>query len=133
MQKKIEQIKDIFINKQFIIFIMIGCINTLSTTVFSSLYTRLLGSIQSFVLGYLTGILISYTLNTIFTFHEGFSGQRLIQFTVSTIPNFIIQLIIVYLGVTLMQLPNIICYGVAALIGVPITFLILKLYVFIKR
>lgn len=130
---KVKALYDMFFNKQFILFVMIGCINTLSTTVFSTIYARVLNSIQAFIVGYLTGIIISYTLNTTFTFKQKFNMMRLLKFSISTIPNFIIQMIIVYLGVTILHLPNIICYGMAAVIGVPITFLILKLYVFVNR
>ncbi|MBE6024279.1 MAG: GtrA family protein [Cellulosilyticum sp.] len=131
--EKLKRIVDIFFNVQFLIFVSIGCINTISTTVFSLIYTRILSSISAFVLGYLTGILISYTLNTVFTFRDKFNIVSLFKFTVSTIPNFIIQFIIVYIGVSLLDLPNIVCYVISALIGVPVTFFIMKFYVFVKK
>lgn len=132
IQSKIKALYDIFLNKQFILFVIIGCINTLSTTVFSTIYTSVLNSIQAFIVGYLTGIIISYTLNTTFTFKQKFNVVSLLKFSISTIPNFIIQMIIVYIGIAILHLPNIVCYGMAAVIGVPITFLILKLYVFVN-
>lgn len=131
--EQIKKIKQLFINRQFIIFIVIGGINTLSSAVFSSLYATLLGKVEAFIPGYATGILVSYTLNTIFTFKDQFELTKLIKFALSTIPNFLIQFVIVYIGVNLLHINNIICYGVAAIIGVPITFAILKLFVYTKK
>lgn len=128
--ERIKKVKQLFINRQFIIFIVIGGINTLSSAVFSSLYSMLLGKVEAFIPGYATGILVSYTLNTVFTFKDQFELKKLIKFALSTIPNFLIQFITVYVGVNLLHINNIICYGVAAIIGVPITFAILKLFVY---
>lgn len=126
----IKQMKKMFFNKQFIIFIIIGGINTISSAIFSSLYSILLGDIEAFIPGYATGILISYVLNTLFTFKDHFQWKKLLQFALSTLPNFITQLIVVYIGVSVLYLPAMICYGIAAVIGVPLTFMILKLLVY---
>lgn len=126
----IENLRRMFINKQFIIFILIGGINTLSSAVFSSLYAAVLGKVQAFIPGYATGILVSYTLNTIFTFQDEWRFRKLIKFAFSTIPNFLIQLITVYIGVNILNINHIVCYGVAAVIGVPVTFIIVKLFVY---
>ena len=128
--EQIEKIKQLFLSKQFIIFIVIGVINTISSAVFSSLYSIIFGSVEAFIPGYATGILVSYTLNTIFTFKDQFELKKLIKFAISTIPNFLIQFIIVYIGVDILGINNIICYGIAAIIGVPTTFVILKLFVY---
>lgn len=128
--EQVEKIKQLFFNKQFIIFIVIGGVNTLSSAIFSSFYSMLLGDIEAFIPGYATGILVSYILNTLFTFKDQFELKKLIKFAISTIPNFLIQLITVYVGVSLLHINNIICYGIAAVVGVPVTFVILKLFVY---
>lgn len=133
MMQYVERLKKVFFNKQFMIFIIIGGINTLSSAVFSSIYSLLLGEVQAFIPGYATGILISYMLNTLFTFKDTFSLNKLIKFAASTIPNFCIQFISVYIGVNLLHVHHIICYGIAAIIGVPVTFLILKFFVYTKH
>ena len=128
--EQIEKIKQLFFNKQFIIFIVIGGINTISSAVFSSFYAMLLGDVEAFIPGYATGILVSYILNTQFTFKDQFELNKLIKFAISTIPNFLIQFVTVYVGVNLLHINNIICYGIAAVIGVPVTFAILKVFVY---
>lgn len=127
------KLKKVFFNRQFIIFIIIGGVNTLSSIIFSSIYALLLGEVQAFVLGYVTGVIVSYTLNTLFTFKDTFSLNKFIKFAISTIPNLLIQFIIVYIGINLLQIHHIICYGMAAILGVPITFLILKLFVYTRN
>lgn len=129
----IKKVKQLFLNKQFIIFIVIGGVNTISSAVFSIFYSMILGDVQAFIPGYITGILVSYILNTTFTFKDSFEVKKLIQFAMSTIPNFLIQLITVYIGVDLLHINNIICYGIAAVVGVPITFAILKLFVYSNK
>lgn len=131
--EQITKMKQLFLNRQFIIFIVIGGINTLSSTVFSYLYAILLGKVEAFIPGYATGVLVSYTLNTLFTFKDQFKLKKLIKFALSTLPNFLIQFIFVFIGVHLLHINNIICYGVAAIIGVPITFAILKLFVYSNK
>ena len=131
--EKLSKVKNILFTKQFIIFVVIGCINTLSSSVFSAFYSMILGDISAFIPGYITGILVAYTLNSVFNFKEKLEWNKLIKYGISTIPNFIIQLIVVYVGVSILGINNYICYGVAAIIGVPVTFIILKLFVFIQR
>lgn len=128
-----KKIKQFLLSKQFIIFIIIGGINTLSSSLFSALYALLLGKVIAFIPGYITGILVAYTLNAHFNFKEQLQWYKLVKYGISTIPNFIIQFIVVYIGVNLLQINHLICYGAAAIIGVPITFIIVKLFVFIQE
>ncbi len=127
------KVRQILFSKQFICFLIIGCINSLSGIVFSWLYSNIVGPIIAFIPGYITGIVISYFLNTIFTFKEAFSIDKFIKFSISTIPNFLIQLITVFYIVNILGLNKLVAYILAAIIGVPVTFIILKLFVFIKK
>ena len=129
----INKVKKMFYNKEFMIFIIIGIINTLSSTVFAMIYSSLLPPTIAFVPGYLTGVVVSYTLNSIVTFKEKLNLNKFIKFAISTIPNFIIQWITVYIVVEIIGIHKLVGYGVAAIIGVPVTFIILKLFVFIKK
>ena len=130
---ELVKLKQILFSKQFICFLIIGCINSLSGIVFSWLYSNILGPIIAFIPGYITGIVISYFLNTIFTFKEAASIDKFIEFSISTIPNFLIQLITVFIIANILGLNKLVAYILAAIIGVPVTFIILKLFVFIKK
>ncbi len=129
----INKFKSMFFNKEFIIFIIIGVINTLSSTVFAMIYSSVLPATIAFVPGYLTGVVVSYTLNSIVTFKEKLSLTKFIKFGISTIPNFIIQWVTVYIVVQVLGIHKLIAYGLAAIVGVPVTFVILKLFVFMKK
>ena len=87
----------------------------------------------AFDLGYASGIIVSYLLNSLITFKEKLGFVRFIKFGISNIPNFIIQKIVVLIVINILTWPSIIAYGLAAVIGVPVTFLIMKLFAFKKK
>ena len=129
MENVIQKLKDIFYSKQFIIFVLIGIVNTFNGTVFSYIYSSFLSANVAFLPGYISGLLISYILNSFITFKEKLSFQKLIKFTVSSMPNFIIQYMVVIIC-NMMGLHKLFAYMLAAIIGVPITFLLLKFFAF---
>lgn len=132
MTKFIEKFKNIFFSKEFIMFIIIGVINTFNGTIFSYIYSIFLNENMAFVLGYISGLLISYILNSLITFKENLAFKQFIRFIISYIPNFIIQNIVVITVFNIMGLNKVIAYSLAAIIGVPITFIFMKLFAFKK-
>lgn len=130
---RVEKLRQMFFNKQFICFVIIGCINSLSGIGFSWIYSAIMGPIIAFVPGYISGIIVSYILNSVFTFKSKLSIERLLKFGISTIPNFLIQFITVLIIVNGLGFHKLVAYALAAIIGVPVTFVILKLFVFIKK
>ena len=119
-----------FLNKEFILFLIIGVINTLNGTLFSVLFSNIFNANIAFVCGYLCGLLIAYLLNSFFTFHETLSLQKGLRFAVSYIPNFIIQNVFVFFIYNLMHYDKLFAYLIAAIIGIPVTFLLLKVFAF---
>ncbi|WP_270566981.1 GtrA family protein, partial [Clostridium beijerinckii] len=59
--------------------------------------------------------------------------NKFIKFAISYIPNFIIQNIVVIIVFNLMGLNKLIAYLLAAIIGVPITFILMKFFAFSKK
>lgn len=129
MNHTIKKVKNIFISKQFIIFIIIGIINTFNGTVFSYIYSSFLNSTIAFLPGYISGLIISYILNSFITFKEAFSFRKFIKFAIYSIPNFIIQYIVVIIC-SAFGIKKLFAYLLAAVIGVPITFLLMKFFAF---
>lgn len=129
MDNIVEKFKNTFLSKEFIIFILIGIINTFNGTLFSYIYSSFLSASVAFLPGYTSGLLISYILNSFVTFKEKLSLQKLIKFTISSIPNFIIQCIVVIICNT-MGFHKLFAYILAAVIGVPVTFILMKFYTF---
>ncbi|MCI6692265.1 MULTISPECIES: GtrA family protein [unclassified Clostridium] len=126
----INKIKSIFINKEFILFIIIGVINTFNGVMFSFIYSSILNENLAFILGYISGLVVSYILNSYITFKEKLSFTKFIKFGISYIPNFIIQNIVVIITFNILGLHKLIAYCLAAIIGIPVTFILLKFFAF---
>jgi putative flippase GtrA len=56
-----------------------------------------------------------------------------VKFFISYIPNFIIQTIIVWLFDAFTAFPAISAYITAAIIGIPVTFILMKIFAFKKK
>lgn len=131
----LKKIINTFFNPKFIRFVFVGFINTFNGVLFSFLYSNIIPNEKlSFVVGYITSLLISYLLNSYITFHDKkLTLKKFIKFCISYIPNFIIQLICVYIFIDVLHLYKLIAYAVAAIIGIPITYLVLLLFTFNKK
>lgn len=127
-----ENAKTIFLSSQFFGFLIIGGINTFNGVFFAWLFSLLWTPIAAWVVGYVCALTVAYLLNSFLIFRKSLSLFRYVRFCISYIPNFLVQLACVYIIVTLLQWHELIAYALAAIIGVPVTFLMLKLYAFIK-
>ena len=128
-----EKAKRHFFSFEFFRFLVIGCINTLNGVVFSFLFSRILPAQVAFWCGYILSLGISYLLNSAITFHERLSFSKMLRFFVSYIPNFLIQNVVVFLVHGVFGGTELMAYILAAVIGIPVTFLILKLFAFRKK
>jgi len=133
MKYIIGLVKKNFINKEFVLFIIIGTANTFNGTVLSLLYSMFLQANIAFVMGYITGLIIAYFLNSFFVFKRKPQFFRLIKFAISYIPNFIIQNVCVLILYNWLNWNRLIVFAFAAAVGIPITFLILKVFAFGKK
>ncbi len=123
-----------FLSREFLSFVVVGVINTLSNVVFSTIYSLFIhNTTLAFFPGYITSNVVSYILNSKLTFKEKLGFVKFIKFFVSYIPNFIIQTVIVWLFDTFIHGPSVIAYAIAAVIGVPVTFVFMKIFTFRKK
>ena len=129
----LEKAKRQFFSFEFFRFLVIGCVNTLNGVVFSYLFSRILPAQVAFWCGYVLSLGISYLLNSAITFHERLSFPKMLRFFVSYIPNFLIQNVVVFLVHGVFGGTELLAYILAAVIGIPVTFLILKLFAFRKK
>lgn len=131
---KLKQLINIFFSKQFLLFLFVGCINTFNGILFSMLFNKLFDPNTSFVFGYLSSLCINYILNSYITFKDkALSFIKFIKFAVAYIPNFLIQNLCVIIIYNILHWDKLIAYTLAAIIGIPITFLLTKFLVFIRR
>ena len=130
----LQKAKTIFFDKSFILFILVGMINTINGIVASFLYSLVIKSANlAFIIGYITSLIISYVLNSIITFKEKLQFTKLVKFCISYIPNFVIQNIVVFIIFNLLNWNKLIAYVMAAIIGLPVTFILMKIFAFKKK
>ena len=122
-----EQIRHHFLTREFFLFLVIGCINTFNGVflawlcAFISPYNNL-----NFNIGYI----IAYWMNSRIIFKENLTLSRYVRFFISYLPNYIIQNIIVIIFYNLLGFPSIVSYLIAAVLGIPVTFLMVKIFAF---
>lgn len=133
MKKMIIKLMEVFLSKEFILFILIGVINTFNGTLFATIYSIFLNPNISFIFGYISSLVISYLLNSLITFKDKLEMKKFIKFVISYIPNFIIQNIVVIIVLNIMEFNKIIAYILAAIIGIPATFILIKFFAFRQK
>lgn len=130
---KIKKFIKTIICREFLSFGIIGLVNTVDCILFSWLYSLVCPANLAFSLGYITSLLFSYIMNSYLTFKDSLSFVKLIKFFVSYIPNYIIQNVIVFIVYNLLEMDKLIAYILAGIIGVPITFVMMRIFVFRKK
>ena len=126
-----DKLREMFLSGEFFMFLIIGVINTLNGVLFAWIYSHIIKNANiAFCVGYISATVISYILNSVFTFKERLSLVKYVKFVISYIPNFIIQNLVVIIVYNILHLPELIAYALAAIIGVPVTFLIMKIFAF---
>lgn len=119
-----------FLKRDFLSFVLIGIINSINGIAIAYLYSLILQENIAFIAGYITALFFGYTLNSLLTFKEKMSFNKFIKFCISYIPNFIIQNVFVILFFNILHWPKLLVFALAALISLPITFIILKVFTF---
>ena len=133
-QCSLPELRRHFWSRSFLIFLLIGGINTFDCTILASflIWTGIDGNL-AFNIGYITSNIIAYWLNSIFLFPGPLRLARYGRFFLSYIPNYLIQNIIVFMVYNLLGLPSVVSFLLAAVIGLPVTFLLVKLFAFQRR
>ena len=130
---KIKRLKKIFLSKEFFGFIVVGGINTINGIIFSYIYSIFLNVNIAFIMGYITSMTISYLLNSTLVFKEDMGVAKYIKFCISYIPNFIVQNIFLVVFYNILGWNKLIVFALAAIVGVPVTFIIMKFFAFSKK
>ena len=124
-----SKLKNTFLSLQFIMFLIIGVINTINGIGFAYLYSLIIDNVNlAFIVGYFTSLTIAYLLNSFLTFKEHLAFKKFIKFCISYIPNFLIQNLFVILFYNILRWEKLLVYCLDAIIDIPVTFLLLKLF-----
>lgn len=127
-----SKIKSTFLTLDFLLFIFCGGVGTLSNFLFSLLISTRIDPTISYVFGYSLSLFITYSLNTLLIFKRRLSAERFLRFILSYIPNFLILFTFVYLNLNVFRFHKAIVYAMAGLLGLPITFILVKIIAFSK-
>ena len=127
---RIGKLKATFLTPEFFRFVLCGGGGTLVNFGISLFASRHMNSTAAYVIGYSVSLFVTYTLNTYLVFKRPFSIVRFLKFAISYIPNFLILFTFVAVLLNLFHLPEVFVYLAAAALGLPITFVIVKLFAF---
>lgn len=119
-----------FLSRGFLLFLLIGALNTFNGTLFSYLFSIVLQDNLAFAIGYITNISFAYLFNSKFNFKRKLSCYRYMRFLISYVPNFIIQNITTFIFLNILDFHNAVAYFLSAVIGGPFTYLCLKIFAF---
>lgn len=121
-----------FFKKEFLLFVFVGVVNTGNSIVFAFLLSNILNDNLAFIVGYIASLTVSYLLNSFITFKEKLGFSKFFKFCISYIPNFIIQNVVVIIFLNMLGWYKLIVYMIAAIIGIPVTFLLQRFFTFKK-
>lgn len=108
-------------------FVLIGIFNTLHFWIWYNLFLKLnILYPVAFTLGFVLSMVGSFFLNTYFTFKTKPSWQKFIRFPLTTLPNYIISQIGLWIFVEQLAFPKNISGLLASLVAIPVTYLVTK-------
>lgn len=126
-------IRTCFLSRAFAKFLCVGVVNALDGIVLAWLYSLFLQANVAFIVGYLTSVTISFYLNSWIVFPSRRTLPKYFKFVLSYVPNFLVQNLCVIVVYNMLHLDKLIAYVVAAIVGVPVTFLLLKFFAFREK
>jgi len=125
-----EEIKKTYFTKDFILFVFCGGMGTLVNFIVSLAVSMILNPSVSYVFGYGISLFAAYSLNAKLIFHRKIAYMDFVKFVLSYIPNFLILFTFVLIFLNLLGLNKVVVYALAGLLGLPLTFLLVKIMVF---
>lgn len=121
-----KTIKKQFVNRTFVMFLIIGVINTIASQLFYLFFLqiRLTPGLSS-ILGDILSVIVSYYLNITFTYKIKSSWKLFFTFPLSYIPGWIVNYLIVILTIFL-GIPEIYAKAVSLPITIPLNYFVMN-------
>lgn len=117
-------------SKNFLVYILIGTFNTLSTAVYASLCDFLFNEHIAAYAAFILSLSVGYLLNARFNFHRRISFLGYLRFMAVYIPHFIIFAAISSFALGVLEFPPFWATVLASASGAPVTFLIMRFFAF---
>lgn len=128
-----EKMSKTYLSKEFFLFVFCGGMGTLTNFVFSLAISMRVDATASYVCGYGLSLFVAYALNASLIYREKYRLHDFIKFVISYIPNFLILFTFVAIFLNLLHWNKVIVYALAGLLGLPLTYIIVKVFAFGKR
>lgn len=129
----LSRMKNTFLARDFLLFVFCGGMGTLTNFVCSLAISTQINPTAAYVFGYGISLFVTYALSAFLIFSEKLRLKDFSKFVVSYIPNFLIQIIFVAVFLNLFCWNKVIVYALAILIGLPISFILVKFFAFGKK
>ncbi|WP_438348920.1 GtrA family protein [Paenibacillus sp. FA6] len=117
------------LNRQFLKFVISGGINTLVTYLVYLLLLLIFNYSLAYTLSYVSGIFLSYYLNTVFVFKEKVSFRTFLKFPIVYLVQYLVNLFMLYILVERLHLAVEIVPLIVIVITIPITYTLSKLII----
>lgn len=112
---------------KFLRFLLAGAVNTGLTYVVYALLSLWISYQSAYLIAYISGIAVSYFLNTLFVFHHSLSVRKFFQFPVVYLAQYFTGAALLYLLVEVLGVDPLISPLFVIAATVPVTFLFSKL------
>ena len=126
----LKSIKNALFNSSFIRFCLFGIINTLNTSIFSSLFGLFLQDNIAGIFGYILSLQGAYLLTCRFIFRSKSTLKKYNRFLISYIPSFLVYILIHAGALGALKLSQFWASFLAVMLSGPLTFIIVKIYAF---
>jgi putative flippase GtrA len=123
----VEKIRMTFFTRDFMLFVFCGGMGTFINFVVSLVISMVLDPSVSYVFGYGIGLVVTYMLNAKLVICQKISCTKFVKFIIAYIPNFMILFAFVLISINFLHWNKIIVYALAASLGLPLTFMLIKL------
>jgi len=128
----VSRMKKTFLSRDFLLFVFCGGMGTLTNFVCSLAISTQINPTAAYVGGYGLSLFVAYALNALLIFKERLRASDFVKFVVSYIPNFAILFAFVCIFLNFFAWHKVIVYAFAAVFGLPVTFILVKLFAFRK-
>lgn len=117
------------LNKPFLRFVVSGIINTVSTYLIYLFLLLFLNYSIAYTISYLSGIFISYYLNTLFVFNEKVSLMKFLKFPIVYVIQYLINVLMMYVLVEHLGMSAKIVPIIVIIVTIPINYVLSKLII----
>ena len=119
-----------FLSRDFLLFVFCGGMGTLTNFVCALAISTQINPTAAYVGGYGLSLFVAYALNALLIFKERLRVFDFVKFVISYIPNFAILFAFVCIFLNIFGWHKVIVYALAAVFGLPVTFILVKLFAF---